>query len=291
VRDRLADCGITVVPQYGVGGYRVDFAAVHPEDPGRMVLAIEADGASYRESGSVRDRDRLRGEHLQRLGWRYHRLWSTSWFQNPDAEIAKLQAAYEDAVAGVRPAPKPEPSVSPPAGPAGSGAAGRVPAGQVAAGQGAAGPAAGGSRSWESPVQAAPEPAPARASAGSTASVAEAGQAHPATPATSATSAGRAEAVPAAGQARAVAASGRAFAVGSSGEARAIAGTGPALALPAAGGPEATADSQLAEIEAPRISADVRVVGGPQQEQLPEPVPGRVPERLADDQRRTYAEG
>ena len=50
VRDRLAECGITVVPQYGVGGYRVDFAATHPEDPDRMVLAIEADGASYRQS-------------------------------------------------------------------------------------------------------------------------------------------------------------------------------------------------------------------------------------------------
>jgi hypothetical protein len=70
VRDRLAECGITVVPQYGVGGYRVDFAAAHPDDAGRMVLAIEADGASYRESGSVRDRDRLRGEHLQRLAGR-----------------------------------------------------------------------------------------------------------------------------------------------------------------------------------------------------------------------------
>jgi very-short-patch-repair endonuclease len=129
VRDRLADCGVTVVPQYGVGGYRVDFAAVHPEDPGRMVLAIEADGASYRESGSVRDRDRLRGEHLQRLGWRYHRLWSTSWFQNPDAEIAKLQAAYEEAVADVRPAPPRERPAAGAAGEAGSGShAGRSPA-------------------------------------------------------------------------------------------------------------------------------------------------------------------
>jgi hypothetical protein len=68
-----------------------------------MVLAIEADGASYRQSGSVRDRDRLRGEHLQRLGWRYHRLWSTNWFQNPDAEVAKVQAAYQRAVAGAAP--------------------------------------------------------------------------------------------------------------------------------------------------------------------------------------------
>ena len=100
VRRRLAAAGVTVVPQYGVGGYRVDFAVTHPEDPGRMVLAIEADGASYRQSGSVRDRDRLRGEHLQRLGWRYHRLWSTNWVQNPDAEVAKVQAAYQQAIAG-----------------------------------------------------------------------------------------------------------------------------------------------------------------------------------------------
>jgi len=108
VRDRLAAAGITVVPQYGVGGYRVDFAAMHPEDPGRMVLAIEADGATYWQSGSVRDRDRLRGEHLQRLGWRYHRLWSTNWFGDPDAEVAKVRDAYSRAVSrpGSHPAPE-----------------------------------------------------------------------------------------------------------------------------------------------------------------------------------------
>jgi hypothetical protein len=27
------------VPQYGVGGYRVDFAAAHPDDPSQMILA------------------------------------------------------------------------------------------------------------------------------------------------------------------------------------------------------------------------------------------------------------
>ena len=101
VRDRLAARGINVVPRYGVGGYRVDFAATHPKDAGRMVLAIEADGASYQKSGSVRDRDRLRGEHLQRLGWRYHRLWSTTWFRDPEGEAAKVQEAYEKAVSGV----------------------------------------------------------------------------------------------------------------------------------------------------------------------------------------------
>jgi very-short-patch-repair endonuclease len=110
VRSRLAALGITVVPQYGVGGYRVDFAFAHPDDPSRMILAVEADGASYRDSGSVRDRDRLRKEHLERLGWRFHRLWSTNWFHDPDAEVAKLRDVYEQAVAST---PPPEPETVP----------------------------------------------------------------------------------------------------------------------------------------------------------------------------------
>jgi very-short-patch-repair endonuclease len=97
VRDRLRGLGVTVVPQYGVGGYRVDFAASHPDEPGRMVLAIEADGPSYHSSRSARDRDRLRKEHLERLGWVFHRIWSTNWFHDPEGEVAKLQAAYERA--------------------------------------------------------------------------------------------------------------------------------------------------------------------------------------------------
>jgi very-short-patch-repair endonuclease len=113
VAKRLAACGIAVVPQYGVGGYRVDFAATHPDDPERMVLAIEADGDSYYGSGSVRDRDRLRKEHLERLGWRFHRLWSTNWFLDPQAEVAKLRKAYEEAIEASGPRrprpPEPEP--------------------------------------------------------------------------------------------------------------------------------------------------------------------------------------
>src|SRR5262252_5603902 len=117
VRERLAEFGITVVPQYGVGGYRIDFAAAHPQDPDRMVLAIEADGASYRESGSVRDRDRLRGEHLQRLGWSFHRLWSTNWFYDSKAEMTKLRDAYNRAVAAADEAAPPSPPAPEPPAP------------------------------------------------------------------------------------------------------------------------------------------------------------------------------
>ena len=71
--------GFRSFAQYGASGYPIDFAAKHPTQPGRMVLAIECDGAAYHSSRSARDRDRLRQEPLERLGWRFHRIWSQDW--------------------------------------------------------------------------------------------------------------------------------------------------------------------------------------------------------------------
>lgn len=98
VRDNLVRAGIPLVAQYGSSGYRIDFAAKHPTQPGRMVLAIECDGASYHSSESARDRDRLRQEHLEHLGWTFHRIWSQDWLTNKPAEIERAKQAYEAAV-------------------------------------------------------------------------------------------------------------------------------------------------------------------------------------------------
>jgi REase_MTES_1575 len=62
-----------------------------------MVLAIEADGANYHAARSARDRDRLREEHLEKLGWRFHRIWSTDWFRDPQSEVDKVVAAWKEA--------------------------------------------------------------------------------------------------------------------------------------------------------------------------------------------------
>jgi hypothetical protein len=40
-------------------------------------------------------------------------LWSTNWFHDPDAEVARLREAYDKAVAS-SPAPDPGPSAEPP---------------------------------------------------------------------------------------------------------------------------------------------------------------------------------
>jgi very-short-patch-repair endonuclease len=111
VRDRLTALGIPVTPQYGVAGYFIDFAAAHPSLPDEMVLAIEADGAAYHSSGTARDRDRLRQDQLERLGWRFHRIWSTDWFADPDREAQRVKAAYDEAVAAVDAKQTDEPTV------------------------------------------------------------------------------------------------------------------------------------------------------------------------------------
>jgi len=98
VRDALEAHGIKTRPQFGTSRYRIDLVAMHPEKLGRPVLAIECDGASYHSSATARDRDRLRQAHLQRLGWRFHRIWSTDWFYHREQEIARAIAAYEEAV-------------------------------------------------------------------------------------------------------------------------------------------------------------------------------------------------
>ncbi len=103
VRDKLVEAGIPLVAQYGVSGFRVDFAAHRPDEPTQMVLAIEADGASYHASPTARDRERLRQQHLERLGWRFHRIWSTDWFLQRDKEIARALVAYKEALAAPAP--------------------------------------------------------------------------------------------------------------------------------------------------------------------------------------------
>ena len=50
-------------------------------------MGIECDGATYHSAKSARDRDRLRQEVLEGLGWRIRRIWSTDWFSNPQGEI------------------------------------------------------------------------------------------------------------------------------------------------------------------------------------------------------------
>jgi very-short-patch-repair endonuclease len=90
VMDSLRASGFQTVPQLGFAGYRIDIAVRHPRHPGIFLCGIECDGAAYHSARSVRERDRLRQEILERLGWCIYRIWSTDWFRNPSLEMLKL---------------------------------------------------------------------------------------------------------------------------------------------------------------------------------------------------------
>ena len=98
VLQRLEAAGLSLEPQWGVGRYRIDFAVRNPQAPGKFILAIECDGASYHSGLIARERDRLRQEHLERLGWRFHRIWSTDWWTDPAPQIDGVLAAYREAL-------------------------------------------------------------------------------------------------------------------------------------------------------------------------------------------------
>ncbi|HEY8748653.1 MAG TPA: DUF4011 domain-containing protein [Tepidisphaeraceae bacterium] len=86
----LRDRGWEVHPKVGCAGFEIDLAVVDPRAPGRYLLGIECDGATYRSSPTARDRDRLRRSVLEGLGWQIHRVWSTDWFRRPESVLEAL---------------------------------------------------------------------------------------------------------------------------------------------------------------------------------------------------------
>jgi very-short-patch-repair endonuclease len=103
----LQRLGYTVHTQVGSAGFFLDLAIVDPDRPGRYLLGVECDGAAYHSARSTRDRDRLRQAVLISMGWSIHRIWSTSWFRNPERELQALNAAIQTALEGADRAAQP----------------------------------------------------------------------------------------------------------------------------------------------------------------------------------------
>ncbi|HYC58056.1 MAG TPA: DUF3320 domain-containing protein [Thermoanaerobaculia bacterium] len=94
----LEQRGYVVRRRVGCAGFRLDLAVVDPEEPGRYVIGIECDGPKYYGARVARDRDRLRQQMLEQLGWSIHRVWSIDWYRDRDETIARLLQAIEAAL-------------------------------------------------------------------------------------------------------------------------------------------------------------------------------------------------
>ena len=89
--------GYEVHTQVGCEGYRIDLAVLDSAQPGRYLLGIECDGATYHSAHSARDRDKLRQRVLEDRGWRIHRIWSPDWWKDRDGEVERVVEAIEAA--------------------------------------------------------------------------------------------------------------------------------------------------------------------------------------------------
>lgn len=98
VYDFLDRKGYKLATQVGCSGYRIDMAVKHPTLSGRYILGIECDGASYHSAKTARERDRLRQDVLEQMGWRIYRIWSTDWIKDPVTEGSRLIEAIENAL-------------------------------------------------------------------------------------------------------------------------------------------------------------------------------------------------
>jgi very-short-patch-repair endonuclease len=97
VFEELTRQGLTVHPQVGCSSFHIDLAVVDPRAPGRYLLGIECDGATYHRSATARDRDRLRQQVLEKLGWRICRIWSTDWLRDRSGQVRRVLLALEQA--------------------------------------------------------------------------------------------------------------------------------------------------------------------------------------------------
>lgn len=129
VADALAERGIWAERQVGCSDYKLDLAVPDPDRPGRYLLGIECDGAGYQASATARDRDRLRRQVLEGLGWQIHRVWSPDWYRNPKRELDLILIALDAAraAAGAEAGPAPGSPAAPDPAPSAVAAAAEPP--------------------------------------------------------------------------------------------------------------------------------------------------------------------
>lgn len=92
--ERLWQHGLLVDVDHGVpGGARIPLVVGHPDLPDEMLVAVLTDDDTYVGEPSVRVRDRLAADRLERLGWSVVRVWSAAAFLDPQAEVDRIRRA------------------------------------------------------------------------------------------------------------------------------------------------------------------------------------------------------
>lgn len=103
---RLIERGLSVAHSYGYeGGVRLPLAVGHADLPGEYAVAVMTDDARYVAEPSLRRRDRLRVERLERHGWTVRMAFSTAVFMDPVGEAGAIEQKVRELLDQLPPAP------------------------------------------------------------------------------------------------------------------------------------------------------------------------------------------
>ena len=78
--------------QFPVGGFRLDFLI------GKNI-ALECDGKTYHKTEEAYKHDMYRQKELEKLGYVFHRIWSTNWFRDKEGELKRFLDFYRSQAA------------------------------------------------------------------------------------------------------------------------------------------------------------------------------------------------
>ena len=97
VVEEVRRLGYVAVPRVGESKLKVDIGVKTQENPDRFIMGIIIDGEYYRSAATARDRDRLRAQVLESMGWNIHRVWSPEWVQRRSTEVERLASVLKQA--------------------------------------------------------------------------------------------------------------------------------------------------------------------------------------------------
>ena len=100
IANELERLGYSVDASIGDSSCAVDLGVKRSPEAKEYILGLSFDGPRYASVQSTRDRERIRPNVLEGMGWTLYRVWAQAWGRDPKGELQKLVAALH-AVGGV----------------------------------------------------------------------------------------------------------------------------------------------------------------------------------------------
>lgn len=91
IAEKLREKGWKADINIGTGKFRIDVAVHHPEKTDEYCLGIMFDDDASALQDTVRDRNLLQKNVLQRMGWNILNLWLLDWYEDSETQIQRIE--------------------------------------------------------------------------------------------------------------------------------------------------------------------------------------------------------